>query len=65
MFEKGPGTISTNPVNTDGAQGPSEAIYAQVINDGWPGAVFDGSGSGGHGDCHLMAFDRLNYVLLR
>ena len=46
-------------------QGPPEAIYARVINDGPPCAVSDGSGSGGHGDCCLMTFGGLNYALLR
>ena len=46
-------------LNTEGAQGTPEAKYARVINDGRACAVFDGNGSGGHGDCRLMAFDGL------
>ena len=51
--------------NTEDAQGPPEGIYARVINDGRPCAISDGSGSDGHGDCCLMAFDGLSYALLR
>ena len=45
-------------LDTEGAtaQGPHEAIYAWVVNDGPPCAVSDGSGSGGHDD---LSFDGL------
>ena len=43
-------------LGTEGAQGPHEAIYAWVVNDGPPCAVSDGSGSCGHDD---LSFDGL------
>ena len=43
-------------LHVEGAQEPPKAIYARVIKDGRPCAISDGSGSGGHGDCRLMAF---------
>ena len=43
-------------LDTEGAPGPPETIYMRAINDGRPCAVSAGSGSGGHGDCRLMAF---------
>ena len=52
-------------LGTEGAQGPPQAIYAWVIIDGRPCAVSNGSGSGSHCDCCLMAFDGLSYAFLR
>ena len=52
-------------LNTEGAPGPPEAIRVWVGNDGRPCAVSAGSGSGGHGDCGLMASDGLNHASLR
>ena len=48
--------------NTEGTQGPLETIYARVINEDQPCAVSNRSGSDGHGDCRLMAFDGLNHA---
>ena len=36
-------------LNTESAQGPYEAFYAQGINDGGPYVDADGSGRGHHG----------------